>query len=689
MRPAGGCVVGTVDFPRYSLPTTTPSDAPVTDRVAERSGPAAPRWIAAFAGAWLLPLATHLVGADWLLPPVVLLGAMSLQRAGRTLLDRLVLAVAQLFGAFCVAGFLLSVWPWHLHPVPITGCALTALVALAALTGRRPGLPGRLPPGDLVVWLAALVVALLAYVPFALRSIGARIGIVATGEDMARHFVLFDMIGKIGGYAFLRSSPPPGYGSGMKNYPQGAHLLYAVLDRFVRSSNQNADGVTAMDILLWCHFGTYVFFALAVLWATRRVSGPGPTAATLLPVLAGVAGVLYFGDLFTLFQRGYPNELLGLALVAILTALIARPLRGLREQLVTVVALLVGISFTYHLFLPYAMGVAAIWAWSARRALRRHPRLFAGACLFLPLTLITPLANKPSSTGNLLLTHGTAFAADRPVIGVMLVAVLAGLFARGGWRSPARRSLAAEVAVALVLTALLLVYQYAMVGHSVYYFEKLVHNLIVVLLVGLGSAARLLPRVRLSGAGTLRRLVPGLAGAAVVILFLAGLGGRWHDQLLGSHGVRYAVGKERGSPGGGRTAVEVTRRYPDGGGRVNVVLASTPYANFYGTLFAAAMQRDYQYGEGWYVFLAPTGPAHTLADLEDKVRSSPVPVRLLVGDPHASFLVVDRDHPRRPTPGPGVSPAAYGDPDALTDIEAAEYLARQYPGRVEVVKLTS
>jgi hypothetical protein len=620
----------------------------------------------------------------------VLVGVMALQRPGRTVLDRLILAVAQLFGALCAGGFLLSVWPWHLHPVPIAGLALTALVGLAALTGRRPRLPARIPPGDAVVWLAALAVAVLTYVPFALRSIGARIGVVATGEDFARHFVLYDMIGKIGGYAFLRSSPPPGYGSGMQNYPQGTHLLYAVLDRFVRSSDRNADGVTAMDVLLWCHLGTYVIFALAVLWAARRVSGPGPTAATLMPVLAGVAGVLYFGDLFTLFLRGYPNELLGLALIAILTAVLARPLPGAREQIVTVTALLVGVSFTYHLFLPYAMIVVAVWAWFSRPALRRHRRLVAAACLFLPLTLVTPLVNKPSGTGTLLLTRGTAFAADRPVIAITVAVTLAGLLARDGWRSPARRLLTVELGVAVALTAMLFVYQYVMIGHSVYYFEKLVHSLIVVTLVGLGSAARLLPRVHLTGGtGALRRLAPGLAGAAAVALFLAGLGGRWHDQLLGSHGVHYGAGVERGSPGGGRLAVALTRGYPDGGGKVSVVLAGTPYANFYSTLFAAAMQRDYEYGEAWYVFLAPTGPPHTLADMDAMVRSSRVPVRLFVQNPNASFLVVDRDHPRRPTPGPGVDPAAFGDPAAMTDIEAAEYLAGRYPGRVEVVRLVS
>jgi hypothetical protein len=442
-----------------------------------------------------------------------------------------------------------------------------------------------------------------------------------------------------------------------------------------------------MDVLLWCHFGTYVFFALAVLWAARRVSGPGPTAATLLPVLAGVAGVLYFGDLFTLFLRGYPNELFGLALVAILTAVLARPLPRTREQLVTVTSLLIGISFTYHLFLPYAMVVVAVWAWFSRPTLRRHPRLVAVACVFLPLTLVTPLANKPSGTGTLLLTTGTAFASDRPVITIVLLATLVGLLARGGWRSPARRLLTVEVGVAIGLTALLLIYQYAMVGHSVYYFEKLVHNLIVVALVGLGSAARLLPRVQLTAAGALRRLAPGLAGAAVVTLFLAGLGGRWHDELLGSHGVRYGIGMEKGSPSGGRGAVTVTRAYPDGAGRTGVMLTRTPYANFYGTLFAAAMQRDYEYGAAWYVFLSPTGPPHTLADLDAMVRSSPVPVRVFVQNPHASFLVVDRDHPRRPAPGSRVDPAAFGDPEALTNVEAADYLARQYPDRVEVVRL--
>jgi len=473
----------------------------------------------------------------------------------------------------------------------------------------------------------------------------------------------------------------------MKNYPQGAHLLYAVLDRFARSSNVNADGVTAMNALLWCHVGTYLFFVLAVLWATRRVSGPGSTAATVLPILATVVGVLYFGDLFTLFLRGYPNELLGLALVAVLTAILARPFSRTGEQIVSVTALLIGISFSYHLFLPYAVVVTAAWAWFGRARLRRKPAVLLIAAAFLPILAVTPLANKPSGTPTLLLAPGTAFASDRTVIMLVLLCTAIGLLARGGTRAPDRRLLLLAVVTAVALVAVLLAYQYATVGHSVYYFEKLVHMLLVVALVALGSAGRLLPRVQFATTGAFRRVLPGLVGALVVTLFLAAFGGRWHLDPLGSHGVRYAAGLERGSPWGGEMAVAFTRAHPDPHGTVSVVLTRTPYANFYATLFTAAMQRNYEYGEAWYVFLSPAGRPRTLSDLDRMVKRSTVRVRLYVQNPRASYLVTDPDHPHRPQPGPGVDTAAFGDPDALTNIEAAQYLAGRYPDRVEIVRL--
>src|SRR5205823_14083341 len=124
--------------------------------------------------------------------------------------------------------------------------------------------------------------------------------------------------------------------------------------------------------MLWAHLGTYVLLAFAVLWGVRRIAGPGPGALRLLPVLGVVGVLLYLGDLITVYLRGFPNELMALALVALLTAVLARPLPPLGEQVVTVVALLVGISFSYFLFLPYAMLGAAIWAVGRRRRLWRR-----------------------------------------------------------------------------------------------------------------------------------------------------------------------------------------------------------------------------------------------------------------------------------------------------------------------------
>jgi len=61
------------------------------------------------------------------------------------------------------------------------------------------------------------------------------------------------------------------------------------------------------------------------------------------------------------------------------------------------------------------------------------------------------------------------------------------------------------------------------------------------------------------------------------------------------------------------------------------------------------------------------------------------PVRFVVGDPAARFLVVHRDAPH-PSPA-GAAASDTGEAGAPTNVEAARELARRYPGRVEVVTL--
>src|SRR5205823_10447432 len=123
------CRVSTTTSPR-SLDAQSPADV----------GSGTPRHrrllvaAAGLAGAWLLPFVTHLVGIDLILPPLLLLGVMSLVQGGRNVVDQFVVAVSVLFGVLCLAALGISAWPWGLHPVPFAGLASSALVTTAVLT---------------------------------------------------------------------------------------------------------------------------------------------------------------------------------------------------------------------------------------------------------------------------------------------------------------------------------------------------------------------------------------------------------------------------------------------------------------------------------------------------------------------------------------------------------------------------
>jgi hypothetical protein len=616
------------------------------------------RWtVGALVAAWLVPAATHLAGVDWLLIPAFLVAFAGLQRGLRTVLDRLVVGVAQAFGALCVAGLAFSVLR-TLHPVVLAGTGFTLLVAAST---RRPWVPPRRwRVSDILVAAGAAGIAVLAVVPFAVRDLGARLGIVAVGEDLSRHFVLFDQIGALGGYAFLHPARDvtllPVAEDGMRVYPQGTHYAYAVLDRFLRSSSESsADPVVAMDVMLWLYVATFVFLALAVLWSAARIAGPGAQPVAALPVLAVVGAWVYFGEPVAIFLRGFPNELVGLALAALLTAVVARPLTRRADQLATVALLVVGISFSYHLFLPYA-GVLVL-GWAVQHRMWRDRAALVLAVPTLVAAAVTPFANLHAASTRQLTTAGTALAADLPAVVVLVALAAIGLVARGGLRSPGRRMGVFALATAVALLAVLGAVQLVTVGHTVYYFGKLLHLTVVVGLVLLGALARLVP---IHGSTT--RVATAAATVAVLgALVVAGGGGH---RMVPSYGVRLATGMEKGSPDGGRDAVFLARRHPLAGGAVDVDLMDTPYRNFFGTLFASALQRNYRYGHDWYDVLNPSGPPRTLADLERLVAGSPVPVRFHVANPAATMVVLD---------------------PAITNVEAARHLERKYPDRVEVV----
>jgi hypothetical protein len=555
----------------------------------------------------------------------------------------------------------------------IAGVALTVLVLFAAGTGRVPQMPSMRK--DALLALSVAAVALVALVPYAARDLGGRLGLPLAGEDIARHYLLFDVIGRTGGYLFMRPEAlrpfvPDAELTGIANYPQGLHFSYAVLDRFVRSSGHNAAPATAVDVMVWLLVGTYLLLALAVLWAARRIAGPGATPARLLPVLALVAAWLVLGDPVTILSRGYPNELAGLACAAVLTALVARPLTRRGEQTATVALLLVGVSFTYSLFLPYAGIIVALWAVRAR--LWRHWWAWLCAVAVAGLAAIGPLTAAQASSGDQLLLNGTARIVDRPATALLVALAAVAVLNR---RSPRLRAAGFALATAGVMAVGLGAYQIATLGRPVYYFDKLLHLLIVVALCVLGGLARL-------------RFARGALVAVPVALFMLVAGGEWHTTPV-APGVKLALGKDRGSPEAARDALLIARMFPDGGDAVNVNLMGSPWRNWSGTLGAAALQGQYRHFPGWSGLLYPNGKGGTMADLERLVADSPVTVRFFLHDPAASLLVVDTDHPSRPAVRAGQPlPVAFGDPAAPSNIEAARLLAAKYPTKVQLVYAT-
>jgi len=675
----------------FSAIARSPQHASADEPAAGEPGAAGPSvgglrypWVlAGLAGAWLVPFATHAIGVDAILVPLIVVAAMSLVRSVRSVLDQFMVATVLLFGATVLLGLLASVWPWGLHPVPVAGTELTALVLIASR--RRPRLMMRLRIPDRLALLSIGMITLLALTPFIRYDLAGRLKVMLSSEDFARHFVLFDSIGLVNGYAFIHRAEalrymPAGYG--LETYPQGAHLVYQLLYRFWRSSTATPSGVAAMDWLLWCHVMSFVFMCAAVVWAVRRVAGPALDFGRTATVLGAVAAYLYFGDATAIYLGGFPNELIGLGLCAILVAVVARPLHDVREQVLLVAALLVGVSFTYYLFLPTAGVLAVAYLVVNRKRVGRRRWTTALAAVTASGALIPLLVNMRANTGTKLLLAGAHTSLKAPVLLALLFVVVAGMLTRRGWRTPSLRMAGFAIVTASVVAAGIAAYQQVMIGRTTYYYDKATHLVMVTALVGSAAAVRLVPRVHTSGTPLRRRLLPFAPLAALTLAVFAVLGTFTGDRPgVGSWG-RLVLTNKIGNAHAAQRAIDLARRYPDGGGgKVTIDLAADKETNFYSTLYLSVMSRNYRSTVGWYVFMA-TWQRDDIARMEQELLATGRPVRFVVADPDARFLVVDRAAVLRAS---NAYPADTGDGRAMTNIEAAAYLQSRHPDQVEIV----
>jgi hypothetical protein len=644
---------------RTETPVTAPSGTPTGRRV--------PPWAvvaALVAGAWVLPLLAHLVGLDALVLLVLLVGTASLLRAGRTLLDRLVLAAGTLAGLLIAAGLLFSVWPWGLAPVPVGGSTLTVLVLVGVVLRRRPSLPLRVSLSDTVLLGGGLLAGLVAAAPTLRGGSTQDLAYSAINGDRMRHVNLFDTIGQVGGYTFLNfdKARPMVEEAMAKSYPSGMHYLYALIESFVTGGHA-ARGLTVLVHYYWYVLVGYGFFVLAVGWAARWAAGPRLAGWRAVLVTATVTLWLATGIMTTLVWEAFDPEVLALGFLAIALAVLARPPASVGEQLLITTALIVAVCFTYSLFLPL-IGVAALVGLVVyRRRLWRHRWLALPMIVVAAIVAATPLVLPQLlfhfNAGKQLAMFGFIVPVPKKTLFFLAALALGGLAVPALRRLPRLKALAGMVGGTTALVGLFWLYQNATLGATQYYVYKLMQALVVFYLVAAGT---LVLRIR----DTVRRPAVQLAASAAAVIVAVAFSGaatfkpiqfRYQDMRPGpdtNWGAVWANGRLIYGPYAPTIAALDRAGYLSDGKPTLVVFDNNGLLNVHVTLVAATANRQLGllnsqvYGMAKVTDLVavkaqiggvlPPKSAAGLSALEDVVRSSPVPVRVIVSDP----LVADR-----------------------------------------------
>ncbi len=573
------------------------------------------------AAAWLVIALLYLAGVAILVPPLLLVATAALLRGGRTVLDRVMLATGLLLGLTCLGALVFAVWPWGLHPVTAGGTAATALIVVAATTGRRPRLPR---PGatDAIAGLAVAAVGAFVAWPLLRDGRTGRLALVMDGEDLSRHAALFDAIRHTGGYLFQR----PGQGKilvyeGMVTYPQGEHVTAALLDGFLRSSaSAQGSGAGMFDHYLVFVAAGYVLLAATLIWAAQWIGAGGLTPGRTAVLAGGIAALCTFGELLDLVRFGYPSQVLGLAEAVMLLTLLVRPVSRPRQQLLLVASLLAAVGFTYYLYLP-PVGLAAI-LWLMRERRRHRPRRIPAVALAIAVTSAVPLAIGVLVAGQAgaLLSVGS-LKVGRAGLVILLCLVASGMLTGRGRRSGIWRSYALIFVPVAGFAVGMLAVQRLFGSGSGYYANKALFLVLALLLAGTGALALHLPRRPAT------RVHVRTASVLVAIVALIGgeRAGDRADRLDATPSWLAGAGADQ------LGYAKVALGLPPG--RPTVVIGDDPgYESYRLTLFISTLHRT----SG---AMAPAtyrlGPTHAPGRLDTVVDRMPGPMRLLVLSPDA------------------------------------------------------
>lgn len=491
----------------------------VTDTARELRGRLLPA-AGLLAAAWLVPVATHLLSVDWLLLPLMVGAVACVIRAGRSLVDRLMISLFITIGGIIVFGLVYSAWPWGLSPIPIAGTWFTGLLAIALLTGRRPSVPTRILGTDLLIAAAAVVGGLMARWPVLGRDFTSSLRYTSAREDMFRHFSLFDAIGYFGGYPVFNEPEVTRITADMDVYPPGSHFLYATVDNFLRSTSAPGD----TEVQFWNYYGyTAIGFGLlcaTIVWATRWAAGPTVAGWRRTLACSFVGVVVVSGPLTTLFWQGYDSEIIGLALLAVTFALLLRPPPSAYEWITTVTLLAAATVITYNLFALFlpAAAVAAVIAYRKRLApiwkYTVAAIIVAGAAASFVFWQQLLVGLGPSHTNEI----GGIVPFDRGVVAALGLVVIAAMLSRTGRRVAVWPIAAVTVIIGLGIVLAFAVQQLATFGETRYYLEKLIHVVYVLALVGVGAVTLFLKPWRKLGSKRIEEGVPALATLVVMVV---------------------------------------------------------------------------------------------------------------------------------------------------------------------------
>ncbi len=609
------------------------------------------------AAAWALPVVTHLLHADALLIVVIVYVTGGLLRMGGTVLDRLMVTCGLLIGAAIAAGILFSYWPFGLNPVAIGGTALTVLLALGVVLGRRPRWPRRLLGSDLVLLGAAAAGSAVAFGPLWNASPGHRLAFAALTGDRVRHYSLFDTIHRIGGYTYLlqgkaKSIVDPGM---LAVYPPGQHYTYALLDIFVMSrSDPGSPTAELLRYEIYTCLG-YGFFVLCVAWGARWVAGPAMAGWRRTFMTAAIASFLCTGVLTTSIWCGWDPQIFGMGLLALLAACALRPPADGRLHILLMASLTVAIFLTYELFAPFVALILLVSAVVYRKRWLPHWRLaVAAAVVALPVSLSELLSAKASGlqSSQAALSIGFAIPMSGYSLAVIGVLSLAGFATAAARRRPsAMAALVSGAACGLAVLAFW-AYQRATIHTTSYYFEKAVQAWVIVALVGVGTAGHLLRRPALPSRG----LVGAALGCCAVLAGFAATDSFWHGPISfsyaqmkpGAHTTwarvwssgRYifpsnrdamSTLKARGLLGDGQPTLTVWENHSLENINLSLVMATLNRDD--GEISPQIYQLDKLENLGTFPDGATTADQlKALSALEGILAESPTPLRIIVGD---------------------------------------------------------